>query len=70
MASSIKKCLRWYNRMAKKMRWQEVTLLKIAVFFFALAVANLWPSILIMDWYIYGIIFVVAYAWLIRRLEK
>ncbi len=52
------------------MRWQEVALLKIAVFFFALMVANLWRSILMLEWFVYGIIFVVAYAILIYRLEK
>ncbi len=68
--SVIKKWLKWYNKAARKMRWQEITLLKIAVFFFALMIASLWRSILMLEWYVYGIIFVAAYAILIYRLEK
>jgi hypothetical protein len=68
--SVIKKYFKWYNKAAKKMRWQEITLLKIAVFALALTVANLWRPILMLEWYVYGIIFVAAYAILIYRLEK
>ena len=50
----------WANKKVKKMDWKDIGLVKLAVFFFALWVANLWSGILALAWYWYGIIFILA----------
>ena len=70
LVKKFKECFKWYKKAARKMKWQDIVLLKIAVFFFALMLANLWRPILMLEWYVYGIIFVVAYAILVYRAKK
>ena len=50
----------WAEKGIKKMRWYDISLTKIAVAAFILMVAKLWEPILALDWYWYGIIFVLA----------
>lgn len=65
-----KKCFKKCNKMIKKMKWQDMVLVKVVAFFFALMVANLWRRILELEWYIYGIVAVAAYAILWYRMKK
>lgn len=50
----------WLNKKARSLHWTDISFVKIAVAAFILMVAKLWSPILSLDWYWYGIIFVVA----------
>jgi len=50
----------WLNLQAKKLDWISIQLIKLSCFAFALMVAKLWEPILGLDWYWYGLIFVIA----------
>ena len=51
---------KWADGKAKKMNALGVGLLKISVFFLALALAKLWPPLLSLDWQWYALVFVLA----------
>ena len=51
---------KWLNEKVKKMDGMDISLTKITVFAFALMIAKLWSPILGLEWYWYGIIFVIA----------
>jgi len=53
-------CCEWLNKKIKKMEWYDISLTKLSVAAFILMVAKLWEPILILNWYWYGIIFVLA----------
>ena len=42
------------------MEWYDISLTKLSVAAFILMVAKLWEPILALEWYWYGIIFVLA----------
>ena len=65
-----KKLLEKYNKKIKKMVWQDIGILKMAVFFFALMIADMYKPILDLEWYVYGIVFVVLYAIMLKRINK
>jgi hypothetical protein len=46
----------------------DVSILKVCLIAFALLVAKLWPGLLALDWYWYGLIFAVTYIWVMIRL--
>ena len=48
------------DQAVQKMRWYDISLVKISVAAFALMVAKLWPTLLSLKWWVYLIIFVVA----------
>lgn len=50
----------WANARMKNLIWIDMGLVKLSVFAFALMVAKLWEPILSLEWYWYGIIFVLA----------
>jgi len=50
----------WLNSQAKKLDWVSVQLLKLSVAGFVLMIAKLWPPLLSLNWYWYGLIFVLA----------
>ena len=50
----------WLNSQAKKLDWISIRLMKLSVFAFALMVTKLWKPLLSLDWYWYGLIFVIA----------
>jgi len=50
----------WLNKRVKNLHWTDISLVKLAVAGFVLMVAKLWSPILSLDWYWYGIIFVIA----------
>ena len=64
-----KKLVKKWNKKIKKMKWQDIVLAKIAAAAFVLALAKMWSPILSLEWYWYGIIFIIAYAWLIKRIS-
>jgi len=43
----------------KKLGWLDVKLIKWSVFAFTLMLAKLWPPLLSLEWYWYGLLFVV-----------
>ena len=51
----------WANRLIKDFDWKDIAATKLSVAFFILAIAKLWPGILGLEWYWYGILF-VAFA--------
>ena len=53
-------CCEWLTKKIKKMEWYDISLTKLSVAAFILMVAKLWEPILILDWYWYGIIFIIA----------
>ncbi|MFH1054445.1 MAG: hypothetical protein V1740_08545 [Candidatus Woesearchaeota archaeon] len=48
------------NTAIKKMKWYDISLVKIASAAFILMVAKLWAPLLILDWYWYLIIAILA----------
>lgn len=49
----------WSNAKVKKMDWVDLALVKLAVLFFTLALAKLWPDVLGLEWYWYGLVFIL-----------
>jgi len=64
-----KKFIKKMNKKLKKMTHWDIALLKIAVVGFTLLVAKLWAPLLSLEWYWYGLIFLVPYVILFKRLE-
>ncbi len=58
----------WMNERVRRMKWQDIALLKICVFSLALLLAKTWSWILDLDWWWYGIIFLVTYLYLILEI--
>jgi hypothetical protein len=56
----MKKLMKWYNSKVKKLKWCDISLIKLSTFAFALMLAKLWPAILNLDWYWYLIIALLA----------
>ncbi|MFH2020921.1 MAG: hypothetical protein ABIJ34_05875 [archaeon] len=52
--------MKWLESKIHKMKWYDMSLVKLSVFSFALLVAKLWSPILGFEWYWYGIVFLVA----------
>jgi uncharacterized protein YqjF (DUF2071 family) len=50
---------KWANNKISKLTWVDVGLTKWSVAAFVLMIAKLWPPLLSLDWYWYGLIFVV-----------
>jgi hypothetical protein len=50
----------WMDGRVQTLGWIDMGLVKLSVFAFALMVAKLWEPILSLEWYWYGIIFVLA----------
>ncbi|MFH1199688.1 MAG: hypothetical protein V1708_01325 [Candidatus Micrarchaeota archaeon] len=51
---------KWADSRVKQHGWFDIGLVKIAVAGFILMVAKLWPPILALDWYWYGLIGLLA----------
>ncbi|MBN2567309.1 hypothetical protein JXB02_04465 [Candidatus Woesearchaeota archaeon] len=52
--------LSWVEKGARRMHWHHMSLLKLSVLAFALMAAKLWPPLLSLPWWAYGIVFVLA----------
>ena len=48
------------NEKIKKMNWSDIQLIKLSVAAFVLMLAKLWSPLLSLEWYCYGLIFVLA----------
>jgi len=53
-------CFKWLSKKIKKMEWYDMSMVKLSTAAFILMVAKLWSRILALEWYWYGIIFVLA----------
>jgi len=53
-------CCKWLSKKIKKMEWYDMSMVKLSTAAFILMVAKLWSGILALEWYWYGIIFVLA----------
>ena len=51
---------KWLDKKIPLLKWYDFSLIKIGSAAFALFVASLWPQILILEWYWYLAIYVVA----------
>lgn len=59
--------INWLDSKIKKMDVFDISLLEISVFAFALMLAKLIPGIMILDWYWYGLAFLVTGFWLVFK---
>ncbi|MFH1257644.1 MAG: hypothetical protein V1658_01800 [Candidatus Micrarchaeota archaeon] len=50
----------WVDKNVGKLRWYDMSMVKISVAAFILMLAKLWPDLLSLEWYWYGVIFVLA----------
>ena len=50
----------FWNKIIKKLDWSDIALIKISVAASILMVEKLWAPLLSLDWYWYGIIFVLT----------
>ena len=50
----------WYNEGILKLKWYDISLIKLATAAFILMVAKLWSPLLVLDWYWYLIIAIAA----------
>lgn len=57
------------NQKIKKMTHWDIALLKIGIVAFTLMVAKLWTPLLSLEWYWYGLIFIIPYVILFKRME-
>lgn len=53
--------LKWTEEKMKKLKWYDMGLVKLCCFAGALMVAKLWAPILSLEWYWYGLIFLLSY---------
>ncbi len=55
---------KWVERLTKKAKWYDFSLIKASVFFFTLFLFSVWPDFrsvtLSIDWYIYLILFIIV----------
>ena len=52
--------IKWANSRVKRMGFAELSLVKLSVFAFALMIAKIWEPLLVLDWYWYALIFILA----------
>lgn len=50
--------IKWVNKKIGNLTWIDMGLTKISVAAFILMIAKLWPPLLSLDWYWYGLIFI------------
>ena len=51
--------MNWDSKI-KKMKVCDIQFIKLSVFFFTLMLAKLWSPLLSLEWYFYGILFILA----------
>jgi len=57
----------WVNEKIKTMTCWDIGILKLCVLAFTLMIAKFWPGILGLEWYWYGLVFLVTYVYLIHK---
>lgn len=50
----------WANERIRNLDWSDISLTKLSAAAFILMVAKLWAPLLSLEWYWYGIFFVLA----------
>ncbi len=50
----------WIDKKIKKMHWYDISLIKLSTASAILLIAALWPPLASLEWYWYGLIFVVV----------
>ena len=50
--------IKWANNKIEKLTWIDMGLTKLAVAAFALMIAKIWPPLLNLDWYWYGLMWI------------
>lgn len=62
----------WVEKLIPKMKWHDISLLKLSVFFFTLFLVTAWAGfrnfILGFEWYWYLILFVIVSIPLMKRM--
>lgn len=66
----FKKMIKWEEKKLKKMDIYDIKLVKISVLGFTLMLAKLFPELLVLDWYWYLIIGVIAMLRPMKKLFK
>jgi hypothetical protein len=61
---------KWANNKISKLTILDIGILKICVIGFALMIAVLVPQVLLLEWYWYGIIFLISYAYIMVVIFK
>lgn len=56
----MKRYHKWANKKVKKMNIWDIKMIKLSTAAFILMVASLWPPLISLDWYWYGLIFLLA----------
>jgi hypothetical protein len=56
----FKKMSAWGTKKIQKLNCSDMQLIKLSVIGFTLMVAKLWEPILVLEWYWYALIFVLA----------
>lgn len=63
-------CIKWFNDKIKSFTCFDYFFVKLGVFAFTLMLAKLVPAILSLDWYCYGLVYVIIAVYFIFRLSK
>ena len=63
-------CVQWMDDKLKRLRCFDYYILKVSVTAFTLLTAKFWPNILSLDWYWYGAVFVVTFAYLMVKILR
>ena len=63
-------CLKWADNLIKNFTCFDYFLVKIGVFSFTLMLAKLWPGVLCLDWYWYGLIYALVAVYFIVKIFK
>ncbi len=50
----------WADSKVKKLGWTDISLIKLSTAGFVLMAAKLWEPVLCLEWYWYGLVFVLA----------
>ncbi len=58
----------WADEKIKKFTVFDIGILKLCVISFTLMIAKLWAPILSLEWYVYGIVFIVTYLLVLKKM--
>ncbi|MFC1691600.1 hypothetical protein ACFL0W_05465 [Nanoarchaeota archaeon] len=68
----LKKCTKWMEKTVKKMKWYDISLTKLSVFFATLMLITVWPGfrnlVLSIAWYWYLIAMIIVMIPLIKKM--
>ncbi len=62
----------WLDEQVKKLRWYDISLTKVAVFFATLTLVTVWPGfnnlVMSFDWYLYLVLMIAFSAPVIKKM--